>query len=168
MTVPVNSPVDDAPDETPGTAPGGPGPEHHPGGLIFWVSAASGWAVIAWGLRGIFQHSLDTRPSNLAKFVVGGALLHDLLIAPVVVVAGVLLARAVPGRARAVVQGALAVSAIVALFSYPLVRAYGLAANNPTSLPRNYGANLLIVLGLVWAVAAGLVFARLRKPAQTD
>ncbi len=134
-------------------------------GPLFWVSAAAGWAVIAWGLRGIFEHSLDTRPANLARFVVGGALLHDLFVAPLLLIAGVLLARSVPGRARAVVQGALAISGIVALFSYPLVRAYGLATNNPTSLPHNYTANLLVVLGVVWAVAAGLVIVRLRRPA---
>ncbi len=133
-------------------------------GPLFWISAAVGWAVIAWGLRGIFEKSLDTRPGNLAKFVVGGALLHDLLVAPLVIVAGVLLARAVPGRERAVVQGALAVSGIIALFSYPLVRAYGLAANNPTSLPRNYTAGLLVVLGVVWAFAAAAVILRLRRP----
>ena len=131
-------------------------------GPLFWISAALGWAVIAWGVRGIFQHSLDTRPSNLAKFVVGGALLHDLVVAPVVIVAGVLLARAVPRRGRAVVQAALVVSGIVALFSYPLVRAYGLAANNPTSLPHNYGLNLLLVLGVVWAVAAGAIVLKVR------
>ncbi len=139
--------------------------EPGPSGRLFWASAAAGWAVIAWGLRGILQHSLDTRPANLAKFVVGGALLHDLFVAPLVIVAGVALARAVPGRARAVVQGALAISGMVALFSYPLVRAYGLAAHNPTSLPHNYTANLLIVLGIVWAVAAGLIITRLRSPA---
>jgi hypothetical protein len=71
-------------------------------------------------------------------------------------------ARAVPGRARPVVQAALVVSAVVALFAYPLVRAYGLAVNNPTSLPHNYAANLLVVLGVVWAVAAVLVLRRLR------
>jgi len=134
----------------------------HRAGPLFWGSAAAGWAVIAWGLRGVFMHSLDTRPANLARFVVGGALLHDLLVAPLVIVAGVAVARAVPGRARAAVQAALAVSAIVALFSYPLVRAYGLAAHNPTSLPHNYTANLLIVLGVVWAVAAAAVLLKLR------
>ncbi len=138
--------------------------ERRPGPL-FWISAVLGWAVIAWGVRGVFVHSLDTRPANLAKFVLGGALLHDLLIAPLIIGVGILVARSVPGRARAVVQGALAVSGIVALFAYPLVRAYGLAANNPTSLPHNYTANLLVVLGLVWAVAAGLVILRLRRPA---
>ena len=134
----------------------------HRAGPLFWISAAAGWAVIAWGLRGIFQHSLDTRPANLARFVVGGALLHDLVVAPLVILAGVAVARAVPGRYRAVVQGALVVTGAIALFSYPLVRAYGLAANNPTSLPHNYTANLLVVLGVVWAVAAGIAVRRLR------
>ena len=48
------------------------------------------------------------------------------------------------------------------MFSYPLVRAYGLAANNPTSLPHNYARNLLVVLGVVWAVAAAALYLRLR------
>ncbi len=134
----------------------------HPSGPLFWLSAVAGWVVIGVGLRGIFMKTIDTRPSNLAKFVVGGALLHDLLIAPVVIVLGVVLARAVPGRARATVQGALAVTAILALFSYPLVRAYGLNTHNPTSEPHNYTLNLLIILGVVWAVAAGLVIRRFR------
>lgn len=131
-------------------------------GPLFWISAAAGWAVIAVGLRGIFVHSLDTRPASLARFVVAGALLHDLLVAPVVILLGVALARAVPIPARAAVQAALVVSGVAALFSYPLVRAYGLATRNPTSLPRNYGANLLIVLGAVWAVAAVVAVRRVR------
>ena len=134
----------------------------HKAGAGFWVSAALGWAVIGVGLRGIFDKHLDTRPGQLARFVVGGALIHDLLVAPLVILAAVLLARAVPGRARPFVQAALVVSAVVALFAYPLVRAYGLATNNPTSLPRNYAANLLVVLGVVWAVTAVLAFRRLR------
>lgn len=133
-----------------------------PAGPRFWISAAVGWAVIGWGVYGIFSNRVDTRPANLAKFVVGGALLHDLLVAPLVILAGVLLARAVPGRARGPVQAALAVSAIVALFSWPLVRAYGLAAHNPTSLPHNYALNLLVVLGLVWATAGVAVLLKSR------
>jgi hypothetical protein len=140
-----------------------PGGDGHPSGPLFWISTAIGWVVIGVGLRGIFVNNIDTRPSNLARFVVGGALLHDLLVAPVVIVLGVIVARSVPGRARATVQGALVVTAVVALFSYPLVRAYGLATNNPTSEPHNYALNLMIVLGVVWAVAAALVVRRLRS-----
>lgn len=129
----------------------------------FWISAAVGWGAIGWGVAGIFSNSLDTRPANLARFVVGGALLHDLLVAPVAILAGVVVARAVPGRARGPVQAALVVSAIVALFAYPLVRGYGLAANNPTSLPHNYGANLLAVLAAVWTVTALIIALRRRR-----
>ena len=146
-------------------APRPAGPSHPlpgPLGPRFWISAAVGWAVIGWGVYGIVSNRLDTRPANLATFVVGGALLHDLLVAPLVIVAGVLVARAVPGRARAPVQAALVVSAIVALFAWPLVRAYGLAANNPTSLPHNYALNLAIVLGLVWAAAGVAIFLKSR------
>jgi hypothetical protein len=133
-----------------------------PAGPRFWITAAIGWAVIAWGVVGIFSNSLDTRPANLARFVVGGALLHDLLVAPLAILAGVLVMRAVPAKARGPVQAALVISAVVALFAYPLVRAYGLAANNPTSLPKNYGLNLVIVLAVVWAVAGVAVALKLR------
>jgi len=127
-----------------------------------------GWAVITGvGLRGIFAHSIDTRPANLARFVVGGALLHDLVVAPVAIVLGVALMRVVPGRARAAVQAALVASVVIALFSYPMVRAYGLATNNPTSLPHNYARNLLVVLAVVW-VAAGAVAARRVRTARSD
>lgn len=145
-----------------------PGPDEAHVGPLFWVSAAAGWAVILGvGVRGIFAHSIDTRPANLARFVVGGALLHDLFVAPVVILLAVALARTMPTWARAAVQGALAVSGIVALFSYPLVRAYGLAAHNPTSLPHNYTRNLTLVLGLVWALAAALAIRRLRATARS-
>lgn len=146
-----------------GGAPLEPGRDDGRAGPLFWLSAAVGWAVILGvGLRGIFAHRIDTRPANLAHFVVAGALLHDLVVAPVVIVLGVLLVRAVPGRDRAVVQAALAISAIVALFSYPLVRAYGLATHNPTSEPHNYARNLLIVLAAVWLVAAAAAVGRRR------
>mgnify|MGYP000450998850 CR=1 FL=1 len=101
-----------------------------PAGPRFWISAAVGWAVIGWGVYGIFSNSLDTRPANLAKFVVGGALLHDLLVAPVLILVGVLIARAVPARVRGPVQAALVVSGIVALFSWPLVRAWRFGADD--------------------------------------
>lgn len=129
----------------------------------FWVTAAVGWVVIAFGLRGIVLHSLDTRPTNLARFVIGGALLHDLLFAPLVLVAAVMIGRIVRGPARAAVQGALAVSGAVALFSYPLVRGFGLANHNPTSLPYNYARNVAIVLGIVWAVASAIAVVSGRR-----
>ncbi len=164
MTYPTNwEPAADEPADPPASER--PQPSDHRAGPAFWVSAAVGWVIIGIGLRGVFEKSIDTRPGDLGKFVLAGALLHDLLFAPLVILAAVALARLVPGRARATVQGALVVTGVLVLFSYPLVRAYGLAANNPTSLPHNYTLNLAIVLGVVWAVAAGVLLVRLRKPA---
>lgn len=144
-----------------------PRPHAQPPGARFWLTAAAGWTVIAVGVRGVFQHTIDTRPRDLARFVVGGALLHDLVVAPLVLLAAVGLSRIAPRRARPAIQAAVVVSALVGLFSYPLVRAYGLAAHNPTSLPYNYARNLAVVLGLVWAAAALAVVVRLRRSAST-
>ena len=135
----------------------------HRAGPLFWVSAALGWAVILVGVRGALAHRIDTRPGQLARFVVGGALIHDLIVAPAVILIGVGVVRMVRGPARAVVQAAVVVTASLALFSYPLVRAFGRAAHNPTSLPHNYAANLAVVLGIVWAVAAIAIVKRARR-----
>ena len=135
----------------------------HRRGAGFWVSAAVGWTVIAVALEGILSNRIDTRPASLARFVVGGALLHDLVVAPLVLVLAAVVVKLVPGRARPIVQAALVVTAAVALFSFPLVRGYGLAARNPTSLPHNYALNLAVVLGVVWAVAALALALRWRR-----
>lgn len=130
-------------------------------GVRFWVTAAAGWLVIAFGIRGALLHHVDTRPRDLVTFVVGGALLHDLVFAPLVVGAGVLVGRLVPGRGRAPVQVALIVGGIVALFAYPLVRGFGRATGNPTSLPHDYATNLAVVVGIVWlAVGSGALLHR--------
>ena len=60
-------------------------------------------------------------------------------------------------------QAALIVSGSLVLFSYPLVRGYAHALNNPSSLPHNYTANLAVVLVAVWAVTAVVMVVRLRR-----
>jgi hypothetical protein len=140
-------------------------PERRLGGPLFWVTAVAGWAVIAYGIRGLLHHHIDTRPTNLATFAVGGALLHDLLFAPVVLLFGVAIARAAPKRWRAELQAALVISGCLALFAYPLVRNYARVLHNPSSLPHNYTANLAIVIGVVWVVAALIVLVRGRVSA---
>jgi hypothetical protein len=133
-------------------------------GARFWLTAAAGWVVMAYGVRGIFHHHLDTKPTNLATFAVGGALIHDLLFVPVVLLIGLAVNRAAPARVRSVVQGALIVSGSLVAFSYPLVRGYARVLHNPSSLPHNYTLNLAIVLGVVWAMAAVAMTVRLRHP----
>ena len=125
-------------------------------GAVFWISAAAGWALILWGVRGALHHDIDTRPGQLARFLLGGALAHDLVLAPTALLIGVLIARRVGGRWRAPLQSALFISATLALFAYPLVRGYGRVFRNPTSLPHDYAANLTAVVAVV-AVGTAVV-----------
>jgi hypothetical protein len=124
-------------------------------GAGFWISAAIGWGIIGWGIRGALHHHIDTRPRELVDFFVGGALVHDLLFAPAVLILGVLVARLVPGRWRAPVQTAAIISGCLALFAWPEIRDYAKVLHNPTSLPYNYTANLAVLVAVVWVVVLG-------------
>jgi hypothetical protein len=146
----------------------GPGAVPRRRRLSFWLGAALGWCFIVFGLRGVLGHSLDARPSQLGRFWIGGALAHDLLLAPLILAVGVGLARLIPGRWRAMVQRTLIICGPLALFAYPQVRGYGHVLRNPTSLPHNYTANLLLVVAVVVAAAgarsmAGWLKLRLTK-----
>jgi len=125
-------------------------------GVGFWVSAVAGWALIGWGVRGALHHHIDTRPTQLTRFVIDGVVLHDLVFAPLVLLGAFVVARTVHGRWRAPVQGALFVSGCAALFAWPEVRNYARILHNPSSLPHNYTANLLVVVAAVW-IGAGVI-----------
>ena len=129
-------------------------------GPLFWVSAAAGWAVIAWGVRGALHHHIETRPAELGRFFVGGVVVHDLGFVPLVLAGGVVLGRTVRGRWRAPVQAALIISGCAALFAWPEVRDYARVLHNPSSLPHNYTANLLVVVVAVWVGTAAVALAR--------
>jgi len=134
-------------------------------GALFWLSAAAGWALIAWGVRGALHHHIDTRPPEMARFFIGGVVLHDLVFAPLVLAAGFVAGRAVKGRWRAPVQAALFISGCAALFAWPEVRDYARILHNPSSLPHNYTANLLIVCGVacVGTALVSVVVVRIRR-----
>ncbi len=139
-----------------------------PGVALFWISAAAGWAVIGYGVRCALHHHGDTRPASLARFVVGAALVHDLIVAPAVVLLGTLVRVVVRDRWKSAVQAAMIVSGTLAVFSYPLVRGFAHRLNNPSSLPHNYTANLVAVLAGVWGVTALLVAQRARSQRRGD
>ena len=143
----------------------GPGPHASPGRL-FWPAVVCGWMVMAIGAWGLLSDPDKTKPGESVRFVLGAAVVHDLILAPVVVLAGWGVAKVVPARVRGPVQAAVIVSAMVALFSVPFVRGYGRVATNPSILPRNYSAGLAVILVGVWVTAAGVVFVRSRRRTQ--
>jgi hypothetical protein len=115
---------------------------------------------MAFGLISLFSRAAATDPPNFAVFFVGLALIHDLVLAPVVIGVAWLLRSVTPRGIRGVLFGALAVSAVVAGFSIPFVAGWGIQPDNPSFLPRDYGLGLVVVLAWVWITAVAIGLAR--------
>jgi hypothetical protein len=112
---------------------------------------------MAYAIRGIFVDDNLTHPPDLAPWLIGSAVAHDLVVAPLALAAGWTVNRWVPGPIRGPVQLGLFASAVMMLFAYPLVRGYGAIPSNPSALPRDYTTGLLMVLGVIWAAVTASV-----------
>ena len=121
------------------------------------IGLALGLPVAGYGLRGAIVDAADTHPPELARWVIGAALLHDLVVVPVAAAVALLLRRVTPRRAWPPVRAGLAATAILALVGWPFVRGYGDDPTNPSLLPRNYCAGLATAIGVVWLVVAAWV-----------
>ncbi len=131
-------------------------------GPLFWSGVGAGWLGIAFGVWSLLTRPGATHPPEAAGWVVGLALAHDLVLAPIALLVAWLVHRVAPRIARGLVLGALAISATVALYAFPLVRRFGEQPDNPSFLPRNIGAGLILVIALVWATATLMLATRLR------
>jgi hypothetical protein len=127
-------------------------------GPAFWLALVAGWLVIAWALRGVWRQRGGTVPRGFARWFLGVGLGHDLLVLPLVAVAAALTGR-LPRLVRLPVQAGLAVTAVVTVFAWPLLRGYGRRSTNPTVLPLDYPTAYATVLAVVWAIVVVLVVA---------
>jgi hypothetical protein len=125
-------------------------------GPLFWLAAAAGWALMAWGVRGILIHRVDTRPRDLARFFAGGVIAHDLVFAPLLVAGGLVLRRVAPRGMKASAQAALFLAGTTFLFAYPGIRRYARVLHNPTSIPHHYLTNAALVAGAAVAATAAV------------
>jgi len=119
---------------------------------VFWTCAALGWLVIAYGVWGLFDNSNRTNPEQWIRWFIGSLVVHDFVVAPLTFAVGTLLVARIPRWIRAPFQAGLIVSAIIVLTTWPLVRGYGLRSDNPSALPNDYVAGLVIVLVAVWSL----------------
>lgn len=142
-----------------------------PSGPAWWLGLIAGGGVLTFGFIGLMTNSAQTRPGNMVKWVVGGLIAHDAIVAPAVVAISFLLARLLPAAVRGGIQATLAVCAVLVVMSYPVLKAVGRDPNNPSLLPLDYPRNLAIVLAIVLVGGVTLTLlraARRRRPTATS
>ena len=135
------------------------GVDQHGYGVVFWVTAVVGAAIVVFGIRGLFETEPEGAPSAVRWFV-GGALVLDLIVVPLGALAGYVGKRVLPPWAWPVVRAALLVSVALVVFAGPLVLDKGGLPDNPTVRPRDYTTGLAVALGVTWVVAAVALVAR--------
>lgn len=125
-------------------------------GRAFWIGLAIGVPVIAFGVTGLLRATTFDAVKKIGVWVIGADLVHDVIIAPIVGLCALALARWVPRPWRAPLAAAMAASAIATVVAYPALRGFGRAhaAGNPSVQPLNYTTALLTVLAAIWAAAA--------------
>ncbi len=126
------------------------------GALI--VVGAAGSAYGAWLLVSLGWDQVVA----VLVWLVGGLVVHDGIIAPLVVVAGVLAAHRAQPWLRAPLLWALVVLGPTTLVAVPVLGRFGAKADNPTLLDRNYllGYAVLTVLVLLAAGTSAAVRRR--------
>ena len=138
-------------------------------GCGFWIAAAAGISVAGYGIVGYLAKYPDlTRRLALARWIVGIDLVHDLLVAPLVVVVGAVVRKLVPPRALGPTQFALMASAIVLLIAWRPLHRSGAYKHNPTVQPLDYATATLTVMAVIWTIAAAWFLLRVvRRPNAT-
>lgn len=131
------------------------------------VGLALGLPVLAFGVRGVLVDGSRTHPAELARWLVGAALVNDLVLLPLALAAGGAARRVVPARLWPAVRTGLLTTGVLALVAWPFVRGYGQDPANPSLLPRDYSAGLVAAVGVVWlGVAAWAVAVTLQGRAR--
>jgi hypothetical protein len=126
-----------------------------------------GVLATAYGVHLLLVRQDHDQLADAALWLAAGVLLHDAVLAPVVLVVALLAARLPlvvrgPAVAGAVVLGSVTLAAV------PVLGRFGARRDNPTLLDRDYAAGWLVLAALVLTVVGVAVGVRLRGPAAHD
>ncbi|MDP3891913.1 hypothetical protein [Nocardioides sp.] len=133
------------------------------------VTGAAGTLLAAYGIFLLLTRQDVTQIAGAVVWLVAGVLVHDAVLAPLVLAAGWVGARLLPRPARAPAAVGFVVIGSVTLLAVPVLGRFGARSDNPTLLDRPYGAGWLLIAGLVTAAVVGASVVRSRhRAAPTD
>lgn len=135
---------------------------HQRPGLAFWITAAIGGAIVAFGIMGLLEHEPRGAESAI-RWYIGGALVLDLIVVPIGAAAGALAKRLVPTDLWPPVRTALLTSVVLIAVAAPLVLEPQGPSSNASIRPRDYGQGLAIALTATWVATAGWIVVRRRR-----
>lgn len=120
-----------------------------------------------WGLKQLLERRVPLLP--FAEWFIGGAILHDALLAPLVFIVGGLVARVAPATLRAVAAAVFVVAGGVSLYAVPALFGDGRESANPSMLPNQEPRNVVLVLAAIVLVGiAGAAFRLFRGRARSS
>jgi hypothetical protein len=129
----------------------------------------AGIGLAGYGVLRIAQHPDASHPAGLARWLIGALILHDGLVAPIVIGLGWLLARLIPRRALGFVQAALVTAALISSVGVVLIWRRGkTSAPSLALLRQNYAANLLGLLAGVALLTALCYLGALLRSKRTN
>ncbi|GAB3992021.1 hypothetical protein [Nocardioides marmoraquaticus] len=125
----------------------------------------AGLAASAYGVVLLLRQDVADLLDSLL-WMVGAAVAHDAVVAPVTIVVTLVLLRVVPATWRTAVTVGLLVLVTVTATAVPVLGRFGARSDNPTLLDRDYTSGWLVLAALCLAVVVvvRVVGGRGRRP----
>lgn len=119
------------------------------------IGLIAGLGTLAFGIVGLVGATSARNVETIVKWVIAADLLHDLVVAPVVCVVGLIIARLAPHPCRTPIRSAAIASGALLVVAYPLLRAFGRhqVPDNRSVLPLDYQTGVATLLGVIWGIA---------------
>jgi hypothetical protein len=131
-------------------------------GTGLWVGLVLGVPLMAYGAWQLVRHTSRDRALTVGVWVGGGALVHDVLIAPLIVFVVWATGRVLPARYRNAVRTGLLGTALIVALGWPALAGYGNRPDNRSIHPLDYRTAVLTAIGALWAmVFAHILWRRL-------
>jgi hypothetical protein len=131
-------------------------------GRLRWILGLLGACAIVFGGVSLIRHVPHPALVQVGVWLVAALIIHDGVVSPLVVGAGVGLSR-LPARARRYVQGAGIVIACLVVIAAPMIYLRGRQPPAKAVLVQDVAASLALLVGLVVALTLAAYLIRLLR-----